>query len=99
MKKEVEMDRARLLLGVSRMRVKAHAHRQDPAYVGPFPHTQKLKNTPAYARTELLTHEYKLHTQAQAHARKNTDRSNSSTFSRRHHPKSILDMFLPLLRH
>ena len=95
MKKAVKMDRARLLLGISCTRVKAHAHRHDPTYAGPFPRTQKLKNTPAYARTELCTHEYKLHTQARAHAHKNIDRSSSSTFSRRHHPKSILDIFLP----
>ena len=62
LKKEVGMGRAGLLPGVSCTRVKAHARKQDLAYAGPFPHTQKLKNTPAYARTELRTHKFKLHT-------------------------------------
>ena len=68
-------------------------------YVGPFPLTQNLKNIFVYARIEPCMHKYKLRMQAQAHARKNTDRSSSSTFSKMHHLKSILDMFLPLLRH
>ena len=67
------MDRAELLAGVTYTRVKAHARRQDLAYANPFPHTQKLKNTSVYIRIELCTHEYKLCTQAQAHACKNTD--------------------------
>ena len=91
------MGRTRLLPGVSRMRVKAHAHRQDPAYVGPFPHTQNLKNIPTCKRIELRRHKYKLCMPARAHAHKNTDRSSSLTFSKEHHPKSILNMFLPLL--
>ena len=38
---EIEMKRGRVrpLLSVSRMQVKAHVHEQDPAYVGPLPHT------------------------------------------------------------
>ena len=91
--KEVKMGRVGLLPNVSRTQVKTHIQRQDPVHAGPFPHTQSLKNTPAHARTELHTHEYKIRTQARAHARKNKDRSSSSTFSKMHHPKSILDMF------
>ena len=59
--KSVKMGRVGFLPGVSRTQVKAHARRQDPTYAGPFPCTQNLKNTPAYARTELRT-------QAQTHA-------------------------------
>ena len=38
---EIEMKRGRVrsLLSVSRMQVKAHVHKQDPAYAGPLPHT------------------------------------------------------------
>jgi len=50
------------LPGVPHTRVKAYARRQDPAYAGPFPHTQSLKNIPAYTRIELRMHEYKLRT-------------------------------------
>ena len=96
--KGVKMGRPGLLPDVSRTRVKGHTRRQDPTYAGPFPNTQNLKNILVYTRIELRTHEHKLRTQARAHARKNTN-SSSSTFSRKHHPKSILDMFLPLLRH
>ena len=78
--KGVKMGRVRLLQGISRTRVKAYTRRQDPAYTGPFPHTQRLKNIPTYARIELCTHEYKLHTQARSRTRKNIDRSSSSTF-------------------
>ena len=95
----VKIGRAGLLPSVLSMWVKAHACRQDPTYVGPFPHTQNLKNAPAYTRIELRTHEYKLCMQARAHTHKNTDISNSSTFSRKHHPKSIVNIFLPLLKH
>ena len=96
--KEVKMGRVGLLPGVSCMWIKAHARKQDPTYLGPFPCTQNLKNIPAYARTELCMHECKLPMQAQVYAHKNINRSSSSTFSRKHHPKPILDMFLPLLR-
>ena len=91
------MGKVRLLPDVSRTRAKTHACKQDLAYAGPFLCMQSLKNIPAYARTELRTHEYKLRKQARAHACKNIDRSSSLTFSKKHHPKSILDMFLPLL--
>ena len=97
--KSVKMGRVGFLPGVSRTQVKAHSHRQDPTYVGQLPCTQNLNNTPTYVRTELHMHEYKLRTQAQTHSYNNTYKSSSSTFSRKHHPKSILDMFLPLLRH
>ena len=43
----MKMGRARLLPGVSHTYVKAHAHKQDPADTGSFPHTQNLKNIPA----------------------------------------------------
>jgi len=56
------MGRVELLPSAPRTRVKAHVCRQDPMYAGPFPHTQSLKNIPAYARTELRTHKYELHT-------------------------------------
>ena len=38
---EIEMKRGRVrpLLSVSRMQVKTHVHKQDPAYAGPLPHT------------------------------------------------------------
>jgi len=94
----VKIGRVELLPDVSCMRVKAYVRRQDPAYVRPFPRAQSLKNRPVYVRTELHTNEYKLRTQARAHTRKNTDKSSSSTFSKMQHPKSILDMFLHLLR-
>ena len=93
--KWVKMSKVRLLPSISRTQVKAHVHRQNLAHVGLFPRTQSLKNRSTYARIELHTHECKLRTQAQAHACKNTNRSSSSTFSKKHHPKSILDMFLP----
>ena len=93
------MGKVGLLSSISHTWVKAHTQRQDPAYVGPFPLTQNLKNIFVYARTELCMHKYKLCMQAQAHARKNTDRSSSSIFSKMHHLKLVLDMFLPLLRH
>ena len=93
------MDRVRLLPSGSHMQVKAHVRGQDPAYAGSFPCTQNLKNILVYARTELCMHEYKLHIQARAHAWKVTNRNSSSTFSRKYHPKSILDMFLSFLRH
>ena len=96
--KGVKVGRVGLLLGVSRTWIKAHARRQDPTYLGPFPCTQNLKNILAYARTELRMHECKLPMQAQAYAHKNINRRSSSKFSRKHHPKPILDMFLPLLR-
>ena len=89
------MSKVRLLPSISRTQVKAHVHRQNLAHVGLFPRTQSLKNRSTYARIELHTHECKLRMQAQAHACKNTNRSSSSTFSKKHHPKSILDMFLP----
>ena len=95
----VKIGRARLLSSISHIWVKAHARRQDPTYVGPFPCMQNLKNPPTYARIELRTHEYKLCMQAWAHARKSIDISSTSTFSRKHHPKSILNMFLSLLKH
>ena len=44
--KEVKMGRVGFLPNVSHTRVKAHACRKDPAYVGPFPHMQSLKNKP-----------------------------------------------------
>ena len=96
--KRVKIGKVGLLPSISCTRVEAHASRQDSTYAGPFPCMQSLKNTPVYARTELHTHEYKLHMQARAHTRKNTNRSSSSTFSKKHHPKSILDMFLPPLK-
>jgi len=92
------MSRVGLLLGISYTRVKTRVRKQDPAYASPFPRTQSLKNRPTYARTELCTHECKLCMQARAHTYKNIDKSSFSTFSKKHHPKSILDMFLPLLR-
>ena len=57
--KKVKMGRVGLLPSVSHMRVKAHVR---PVYVGPFPHTQSLKNKPTYVRTKLRTHESKLRT-------------------------------------
>ena len=96
--KGVKMGRVGLLPSISHTRVEAHACKQDPMYAGPFPHMQKFKNIPTYARTKLCTHEYKLRTQARAHACKNTNRSSSSTFSKKLHPKSILGMFLLVLR-
>ena len=51
--KGVKIGRVGLLPGISCTRVKAHACRQDPMYVGPFPCTQNLKNMPTYARIEL----------------------------------------------
>ena len=56
----MKMGKVELLLDVSHTRVKAHVHRQDLAYTGPFPRTQSLKNKFAYARINLRTHEYKL---------------------------------------
>ena len=44
----VKIGRVGLLPNVSRIWVKSYTRRQDPTYVGPFPHTQNLKNTPAY---------------------------------------------------
>ena len=93
--KGVKMGKVGLLLGISHTWVKVHAHKQDPTYAGPFPRMQSLKNIHAYTRTELCMHDYKLHTQARAHTHKNTNESSSLTFSKNHHPKSILDMFLP----
>ena len=37
--KEVKIVRVGLLPSVSHMQVKAHVHRQDPAYASPFLHT------------------------------------------------------------
>ena len=54
----MKMGKVELLLDVSRTWVKAHVHRQDPTYTGPFPRTQSLKNKLAYARINLRTHEY-----------------------------------------
>ena len=96
--KGVKMGKVGLVPGISHTWVKVHAHRLDPTYASPFPHMQSLKNIHAYARIELRTHDYKLHTQARAHTRNNTNESSSSTFSKKHHPKSILDMFLPPLK-
>ena len=62
--KGVKIGRVGLLPSVSRAQVKADVCREEPAYIGPSPHMQNLKNIPAYARTELRTHECKLHTQA-----------------------------------
>ena len=61
--KGVKMGKVGLLPSISHTRIKAHARRQDPEYVGPFPCTQSLKNIPAYARTELRIHEYRMRTQ------------------------------------
>ena len=88
--KEVEMSRVKPLPSVSCTQVKTHVCKQDPAYTGPSPHTQSLKNKPTYTRTELRM-------QAQAHARKSTDKKSPSTFSSIYHPKSFLNMFRPLL--
>ena len=85
--KEVKVGRVGLLPYVSRTQVKAHVHKQDLAYAGPFLHTYSLKNRHAYARTDLHTHECKLCTQACTHKRKNTNRSSYLTFSKMHHPK------------
>ena len=76
----------------------SHVRGSKPTYVDRTPRMQSLKNRPTYARTALCKHESKLHTQARAHACRSTNRSSFSTFSSIHHPKSILNMFLPLLR-
>ena len=60
--KGVKMGRVGFLPSVSCTRIKAHACRQNSAYVGPFPLTQNLKNILAYARTELRMHKYELRT-------------------------------------
>ena len=95
--KEMKMGRVGLLPGTSRAQVKASVRRQDPVFVVLFLSMQNLKNRPAYIRTKPCTHEFMLRIQARAHAYKNTDRSSSLIFSSLHDPKSILNMFLPLL--
>ena len=87
------MGKVGLLPRVSHTGVKAHVCKQDPTYAGPSPCTQDLKNIPAYTRIELRTHESKLCMQTQP----THEKSTSSAFSRIHHPKSILNMFLPFL--
>ena len=47
--REMKMGKVRPLSSVSGTQVKAHIHGQDPVYAGPSPHTQSLKNRPAYA--------------------------------------------------
>jgi len=54
--KEVKVGRVGLLPYVSRTQVKAHVHKQDLAYAGPFPRTYNLKNRHAYTRIDLHTH-------------------------------------------
>ena len=44
----------------SRTQVKAHVHRQDPAYTGQNSRMQSINNRPIYTRTKLCTHNYKL---------------------------------------
>ena len=45
----VKIGKVRPLQGVSRTRVKAHVHRQEPVCAGLSPHTQNLNNRVAYA--------------------------------------------------
>ena len=71
--KWVKMGKVGLLPGISRTQVKAHARRHDPANASPSPHTQNLKNIPVYERTELRTHECKLHRPKPTHARTQTE--------------------------
>ena len=95
--KEVKMGRVRPLTSVTHMWVKAYVHRQNPAYTGQNLCTQSPKNRPVYARIDLRTRKCKLRIQARAYARRSTDRKCPFTFSSIYHPKSILNMFLPLL--
>ena len=95
--REGKIGRVKPLPSVSHTRDKAYVRWQGPAYAGPSPRTQSLKNRDAYLRTELHTHKYKLCTQAQAHAHRSTNKKSSLTFPSMYHPKSILNVFLPLL--
>ena len=47
--REVKMSKVGPLLSVSRMQVKAHARRQDPAYANLSSRMESLKNRPVYA--------------------------------------------------
>ena len=95
--REGKIGKVRPLPSVSHTRDKAYVRWQGPAYAGPSPRTQSLKNRDAYLRTELHTHKSRIRMQAWAHTRKRTDKKFPSTISSIYHPQSILNVFLPLL--
>ena len=96
--KGVKMGKARLLPGVSRTWVKGNTRRQNPTYMSISTYTEPQEHTCVRKNRVVYTWIPAAYVGPSPHMQEE-DKSSSLTFSKRHHPKSILDMFLPFLRH